>query len=131
MSRTRAEDGLVSLWLLVAMLGLLSFSFLTLSLWTGYATRQSLMQMAEAGARSGANAIDEERFNESGIVELDPRLAEFYAQETLSEQPSFNRVTAGRVEVAGSSVTVILEGQDPLVSRTVRVEASAEPRVES
>ncbi len=131
--RARSDDGLVTVWVLAVLPVVIGFFAVGLALWSGYATRQHLSQMAEAAARSGANAIDETVFNETGEVTLVEESVILLATETLAIQPDRERLTGGSVSVVDDQVFVVVVGEVSLLglgSVGIEVDATAEPRLD-
>ena len=59
---------------------------ISLDLWRGFSARRSLATAADAAALAGASAVDEEAYRRSGVVQLDPALAESRGERTSSRQ---------------------------------------------
>ena len=99
MSRTRAtERGSISLLGLGMTLLLFIVGGISIDLWRVVATRQDLVQKADAAATAGANAIDVDEFRFSGELILDPVQAVAAAEAVLGAPSAWEFTGAGRVE---------------------------------
>lgn len=131
----RSRDaGIASTWVILALPPLIVFGLVSVALWSGYTDRRHMAEMAEAAARSGANAIEIEVFNETGRVEMNEEAARLLAGETLALQGRTEMLTAVSIEVVDGRVIVRLSGTTtmPLVgTRVINVEAAAAPQVGS
>jgi Flp pilus assembly protein TadG len=133
----REESGTITLWLLGLCLLLFALGGVSLDLWRGFSARRSLSTAADAAALAGASAIDEEAYRRSGVVQLDPALAESRAREHLARQADAEGLGAVVVRADRETVTVEVHGEigftllgvvDPDGHLAVRVTASATPR---
>lgn len=134
----RDERGTMTLWVLGLCVAVLFLGGLSLDLWRVIAVRRSLVATADAGATAGANGIDRVALRQ-GVLRIDPALARAEASQALREQSGWSAVDAARIDVAGNTVTVTLQGHvnftllgifvrgDPI---EVDAHASAEPREE-
>ena len=73
---TGDESGTITLWLLGVCLLLFALGGISLDLWRGFSARRSMASAADAAALAGASAIDEDAYRRTGVVQLDPALAE-------------------------------------------------------
>lgn len=127
------DDGFGAIWILAAIPGVVVVFMVAFGLWSGYNARQQLAELAEASARSGANAIDEEQFYSTGELGLDRDLAVQLAAETLALQPNRALVDGGSVDVVDGQVVVEVRGAVNLILLgpvPIGVTATAEPRVD-
>jgi hypothetical protein len=137
----RGEEGSVSLWVLYWSISILFIAGFGLDLWRGVAVRRALVEQAEAAAAAGANGVDTESFRTTGVVTIDPALADALARETLAAQGELDLVETAVVRVDGATqevtvqltaavdftlIKVFLSDEAPL---EVAVEASAAPRI--
>ncbi len=132
------ERGSVTIWVLGLCLLVLTLGGLSVDLWRGISERRALYHVASAGAVAGASGIDTELWRSSGMLGLDPLLAEDMAVRAVAAQPRSAELTDLEVEVAESSIEVTvarplrftllrLMGVDSI---TVTASAVAEPRLE-
>ncbi len=137
----RSEAGMVSLWVLYWSISILFIAGFGLDLWRGVAVRRSLVEQAEAAAAAGANGIDTDAFRATGLITVDPVLADALARDNLAAQGESDLVERAVVSVDGVSqevtveltatvdftlIKVFLSDQAPL---DIAVEASAAPRI--
>lgn len=135
------EQGWVSLWILYWAFIVLFIAGFGLDLWRGVSVRRSLLEQAEAAAAAGANGVDEDAFRETGVVRVDPALADALARQTLAAQGESALVQSALVTVDGGTqevtvelsaevdftlIKVFLSSERPL---EVDVAASAAPRI--
>jgi Flp pilus assembly protein TadG len=135
---TRDERGTTTLWVIGLCLMVLFLGGLSLDLWRVITVRRSLVAMAGAGATAGADGLDPNALRRDELA-LDPQLARADADAALRAQSGWRAVDAADVAVTPGLVTVTLQAHvsftllgifvhgDPV---TVRVAASAEPRVD-
>ncbi|MDX1659731.1 MAG: pilus assembly protein TadG-related protein [Nitriliruptorales bacterium] len=135
----RDECGSITLWMTGFVVLVLAIGGISVDLWRAQAERRSLAGAADAAAFAGASGIDAVVFRSSGVLQLDPAMAEALARVDLAGQDEAGRLTATSVVATPREVTVTLEGRvdltllgllapgyDPL---PVRVTATAEPRL--
>jgi Flp pilus assembly protein TadG len=134
---TRDDTGTVTLWLLGLCLLLFALGGISVDLWRGFSARRSLSNAADAAALAGASAIDEDAYRATGVVELDPALAEARARADVARQLDVSARRGVEVRADREAVTVVVEGEigftllgvlDPTGDLPVRVTATATPR---
>jgi Flp pilus assembly protein TadG len=134
---TRRESGTITLWLLGLCLLLFALGGISVDLWRGFSARRSLSTAADAAALAGASAIDEDAYRRTGVVQLDPALAEARARTDVARQLDTGALRAVEVQADRDAVTVIVSGHlgftllgvvDPGADLAVRVTATATPR---
>ena len=59
---------------------------MSVDLWRSFSERRALAATADAAARSGASAIDEDRYRTSGEIVLVPDVAEARARASIHRQ---------------------------------------------
>jgi Flp pilus assembly protein TadG len=133
------ERGLASLWLLVLMPIMLMLGGLAIDIWRGYSEWRAMAEMAESGARAGANGIDLELFDLTSEVQLDPAQARALAIANLqSQSPNETQyVTFSGVRSDVETVTVEIRGVVPITllgivgvtDLNIAVSSEAEPRI--
>ncbi len=133
----RDERGTIVLWLLGVCMLLFALGGISLDLWRGFSARRSLAATADAAALAGASAIDEGAYRGSGVVRLDPALAEARAREHVARQLDRAALRSVEVRADRDAVTVVVRGEvgftllgvlDPGGDLPVRVTATATPR---
>jgi len=133
----RDESGTMTLWLLGVCLLLFALGGISLDLWRGFSTRRSLASAADAAARAGASALDEDEYRRTGAVQLDPTLAAARAREHVARQLDRSALRGVDVFADGEAVTVVVRGElaftllgivDPEGDLPVEVTATATPR---
>jgi len=132
--RVRDDQGIASTWVILSLPPLIVFSLVSVALWSGYTDRRHLAEMAEAAARSGANAIEIEVFNETGRLQLNEDEARLLAGETLALQDRTDIITGASIDIVDGQVIVRLTGTTtmPIIgTRPVSVEAAAAPQLAS
>ncbi len=134
---TCRESGTITLWLLGVCLLLFALGGISLDLWRGFSARRSLATAADAAALAGASAVDEEAYRRSGVVQLDPALAESRARTHIARQLDADALRNGDVHADQEAVTVVVRGEigftllgvvDPGGELAVKVTATATPR---
>ena len=134
--RARGAAGTITLWLLGLCLLLFALGGISLDLWRAFSERRALAATADAAALSGASAIDELRYRESGDVVLVPALAEALARAGIARQLDHAALRDFEVHANADAVTVVVQGQVDFTllsllhpgSFAVRVTATATPR---
>ncbi len=101
--QTAGEEGMVSAFVLAAMIGLFAVVSLGLDPGEAYAAKIRAIGQAEEAARAGAQQIDLTAYRTSGILQLDPAAAEQAAQRFLTAEGETGTVTATTNQV---SVTI-------------------------
>ena len=96
-----ADDGQVTAFVVVLMLGILTLAGLSLDGGLALAANVKATGHAEAAARAGAQAIDLALYRATGTVRLLPADAVAYAHRYLAAAGAFGTVT-----VSGDTVTV-------------------------
>jgi Flp pilus assembly protein TadG len=133
----RTEAGTVTLWLLGLCMLLFALGGISVDLWRGFSARRSLANSADAAALAGASAIDEDAYRASGVVELDPALAEARARAHVARQLDASARRGVEVHADRDTVTVVVRGVigftllrvlGPDGDLPVRVTATATPR---
>jgi len=136
-SSLRDDSGTVTLWLLGVCLLLFALGGISVDLWRGFSARRSLANAADAAALAGASAIDEDAYRGSGVIQLDPVLAQARARAHLARQLDAGALRDVDVHAEGDAVTVVVRGElgftllailDPGGALPVRVTATATPR---
>lgn len=133
----RSERGLASTWLLVLFPVILMLGGLAIDIWRGYSEWRAMAEMAESGARAGANGVDLEHFDLTGEIRLDPDAAELLAIQNLQSQNEAEHVTFSGVSADPNTVTVEVRGLVPVTllgivnvaTLPIEVSSEAEPRV--
>ena len=140
MRRHRAEDGIVTLWVLGVCAMVLFVGGITLDLWRAVATQRAVSAAVDGAAVAGSSGLDEQAFRTSGgeLVQLDPALARQLAAESLVAQPGRDKLVDVAIEVTPARITVragrrtdftllkvFLPREDPLV---VHASSSVDPR---
>ena len=138
-----SESGSVTLWVLYWSLSLLFIAGFSVDLWRGVSIRRALVEQAEAAAAAGANGVDIETFRTTGVIVIDPALAEALVEQTLAAQgeadlvdtvdidvdPVTQEVTVRlTAEVDFTLIKVFLSSEAPL---EVGATATAAPRIGS
>lgn len=80
------ERGSMTLFSVGMVIVLLFVGGVSIDLWRAFGERRALAEMADAAAAAGSNGVDVAHYRDTGIVVLDPQLAEQYAWESLSAQ---------------------------------------------
>jgi Flp pilus assembly protein TadG len=131
------DSGTITLWLLGVCLLVFALGGISLDLWRGFSARRSLATAADAAALAGASAIDEAVYRTSGVVQLDPALAESRARAHVVRQLDVGALRTVDVRADQEAVTVVVRGEigftllgvvDPGGALAVRVTATATPR---
>lgn len=104
------EDGTVIPWMLGLLVMVLFLGGLSVDLWRAFSARQALAGAVDAASVSGASAIDEDMYRSSGVVELDPHLAERRALANLEAQTETAALIAATVSANESEITVTAQG---------------------
>ena len=135
--RAHGDAGTVVLWLLGLCVLLFALGGISLDLWRGFSTRRSLASAADAAALAGASALDEDAYRSTGVVRLDPALAETRARRHLVRQLDRGALRGVDVRADREAVTVVVRGElgftllgvlDPGGDLPVQVTATATPR---
>jgi Flp pilus assembly protein TadG len=113
-ARAGPERGTVTLWVLGCCILLLALGGVSVDLWRSFAARRALAAAADAAARAGASAIDEDRYRASGELVLVPDVAEARARASIERQLDAAALRRAHVEVTASVVTVSVGGSVPL-----------------
>lgn len=96
---------------------LLMIGGISIDLWSALGAHRDLAGIADAAAVAASSGVDEAVFRESGVVRLDPSLAEGLALRLISVQPNGADLDAAPVVAVtggGSAVTVTLQRRVPL-----------------
>ncbi|RSD16315.1 pilus assembly protein TadG-related protein [Amycolatopsis eburnea] len=109
----RAEDGQVSAFVVVLMLGLLVLAGLGLDGGLALAAKVRATGQAESAARAGAQAIDLAAYRATGAVRLVPEEADDLARRYLASVGATGTVTATADAV---TVTVTISQRTQLLS---------------
>ena len=118
MRSRRREAGTITLWLLGVCLLLFALGGISLDLWRGFSARRSLAGAADAAALAGASGIDEEVYRRSGVVQLDPALAESRARTYVVRQLDAGALREVEVHAEREAVTVVVRGEIHVKDRT-------------
>ncbi len=95
-------------------------------LWRAFGERRALAEMADAAASAGSNGVDMETYRQTGVVLLDPALAEQLAWDSLVNQADRESLSGTPIVVAtADGVTVEVHGQVELV--LLQIFAPGEP----
>lgn len=95
-------------------------------LWRAFGERRALAEMADAAASAGSNGIDMETYRQTGVVFLEPTLAEELAWNSLINQADRESLSGKPIVVAtADAVTVEVHGQVELV--LLQIFAPGEP----
>jgi hypothetical protein len=97
------DTGMVSVFVLAAMTGLLVITGLGLDPGLAFAAKVDALGQAEQAARAGAEQINLTLYRTSGRLQLDPTAAQTAARRFLAAEHA-----AGTVTVTGNRVTVIV-----------------------
>jgi len=132
------ESGLASLWLLLVLPLMFVLGSLSLAVFSAYAEWRVIAEVSESGARAGANGIDLDEFDQTGIVQLDPDTARRLAIENIQAQDPNPYVTYSGATADTETVTVEIRATVPMrvfgiiTIKTVEISAAseAEPRVQ-
>ncbi|GEM_PF-6638496 len=84
---------------------LFAVGFHSLDLWSGFSARSQAAAIADSAAIAGASALDETAWR-SGILSLDPALAEARSTEAAISHPAWNDDMAVAASATISGVTV-------------------------
>lgn len=101
--RMSGDEGMVSAFLLAAMLGLFAVLGLGLDPGEAYAAKIRAIGQAEEAARAGAQRIDLAAYRATGVLLLDPAAAEQAARQFLTAEGQ-----AGTVDATTTRVTVTI-----------------------
>jgi Flp pilus assembly protein TadG len=126
--RAQGERGTITLWVLGCCLMVLAVGGLSLDLWRSFSERRALAGVADAAARAGASAIDEDRYRASGELVLVPELAAQRARASIRRQLDARALRDATVVTDAASVTVVVRGAVPL--SLLRLVTSGELEVE-
>jgi Flp pilus assembly protein TadG len=110
----RDEQGTVLLWTLGLCVALFLLGGISLDLWRSFSDRRALASAADAAALSGASAIDEARYRESGAVVLVPGEAEARARASIAHQLDVAALRGFEVHATDDTVTVVARGRTAL-----------------
>lgn len=111
------ERGSTTLWTLGLALTLLMVGGISIDLWSALGAHRDLAGIADAAAVAASSGVDEAVFRESGVVRLDPGLAEGLALRLIAVQPNGADLDAAPVVTVtggGQAVTVTLRRRVPL-----------------
>ncbi len=103
--RVAGDEGMVSAFLLAAMIGLFAVVGLGLDPGEAYATKIKAIGQAEEAARAGAQQIDLTTYRATGTLQLDPVAAEQAAQRFLTAEGQTGTVTATTTRVTVTITT--------------------------
>lgn len=99
------DEGMVSAFLLAAMIGLFTVVGLGLDPGEAYATKIKAIGQAEEAARAGAQQLDLTTYRNTGVVQLDPVAAEQAAQRFLTAEGQIGTATATTTRVTVTITT--------------------------
>ncbi len=103
--RGAGDEGMVSAFLLAAMIGLFAVVGLGLDPGEAYAMKIHAIGQAEEAARAGAQQIDRTTYRTTGTLQLDPAAAEHAAQRFLTAEGETGTVTVTTTRVSVSITT--------------------------
>ncbi len=103
--RMSGDEGMVSAFLLAAMMGLFAVVGLGLDPGEAYAAKIKAIGQAEEAARAGAQQLDLTAYRNTGVLQLDPVAAEQAAQRFLTAEGQTGAVTATATRVTVSITT--------------------------
>ncbi len=103
--RMSGDEGMVSAFLLAAMIGLFAVVGLGLDPGEAYAAKIKAIGQAEEAARAGAQQLDLTTYRTTGVLQLDPVAAQQAAQQFLTAQGQTGAVTATTVRVTVTVTT--------------------------
>jgi len=103
--RVAGDEGMVSAFLLAAMIGLFAVVGLGLDPGEAYAAKIKAIGQAEEAARVGAQQLDLTTYRTTGVLQLDPFAAEQAAQRFLTAQGQTGTVTATTTRVTVTITT--------------------------
>lgn len=105
------ERGSITVWALGMSMLLFAVGFLSLDLWSGFSIRSAAAAIADSAAIAGSSALDEAAWR-SGILSLDPALAEARSTQAAISHPAWS----ADMTVAASATTT---GVTVSVTRTI------------
>ncbi|MDQ2845103.1 MAG: hypothetical protein M3Y77_01835 [Actinomycetota bacterium] len=103
--RMSGDEGMVSAFLLAAMIGLFAVVGLGLDPGEAYATKIKAIGQAEEAARAGAQQLDLTTYRTTGVLQLDPVAAEQAAQRFLTAEGQTGTATATTTRVTVTITT--------------------------
>lgn len=103
--RMSGDEGMVSAFLLAAMIGLFAVIGLGLDPGEAYAAKIKAIGQAEEAARAGAQQLDLTTYRATGTLQLDPTAAEQAAQRFLTAEGQTGTVTATTTRVTVTITT--------------------------
>ncbi len=115
-SHLERQRGSMTFFGVVMVMVLLFVGGISTDLWRAFGERRALAEMADAAASAGSNGVDMEAYRQTGVVLLDPVLAEQLAWDSLVGQADRESLTGTPTVVAtAGGVTVEVHGQVELV----------------
>ena len=109
MSRPRAQDGQVTVFVVVVFVALVAVAGLVIDGGRALAARRRAIDEAEAAARAGAQALSIDAYRSSATVTLDPAGARAAALSYLAATGD-----TGQVAISGGVITVTVEVHQPV-----------------
>lgn len=115
--RQHGDEGTVLLWiLLLVVLLVLPIGMIGIGLWQAFSAQLALISAADAAAVAGASGgIDagayRQQGHETGVVQLDPALAERVARENLAAQTDLPGFVGADIDADTDHVTVVIRGR--------------------
>ena len=103
--RMVGDEGMVSAFLLAAMIGLFAVVGLGLDPGEAYATKIKAIGQAEEAARAGAQQLDLTTYRNTGVLQLDPVAAEQAAQRFLTAEGQTGTATATATRITVTITT--------------------------
>lgn len=108
----KSERGSMTLWAMGLSLLLFAVGFLALDLWSGFFARQEAASIADSASIAGATGLDEAAWR-TGLLALDPDLAEGRALASALSHPSWNDSMAVSVVASAEGITVSVSRSIP------------------
>lgn len=129
----RGDDGQVTAFVVVLMLGVLTLAGLTLDGGLALAATTRATGQAEAAARAGAQAVDLTAYRATGALRLQPTEAIAHARAHLAAEGATGTVTASTTTVTVTVTTTEhtqLLGLIGITTFTVQGQGTAQPQHE-
>lgn len=97
----------MTMWMLAMVIMILGLGGLTLDLWRALSERRALTSIVDAAAIAGSSGIDQAAFRATGVIQLDPALAEQRAWDNLAAQTDTPALTAAPTVTATPTGIVV------------------------
>jgi Flp pilus assembly protein TadG len=109
--RSKSEGGFITIWMLGLCVMVIFLAGISFDLWRVFSANRSLSSTVDGVAVAGASGIDEDAYQSSHTLQLDPARARQLAAANLDSQGERSHILNPAVDVTPARITVTAEWQ--------------------